>query len=109
MLFSVQNNLSIPQNQMSFCGGKDKGIKKVVEIAIPNQSEDTFVSFMKGKYLNDTHGKNVGKKQSALLDKLLKPNRTDKINDPKFETFVNETDLPISKGRHIPDWKPDEV
>ena len=64
---------------------------------------------MKGKCLNDTHGKNVGKKQSALLDKLLKPNRTDKINAPEFETFVNETDLPISKGRHIPDWKPDEI
>lgn len=92
MFFSVQNNLSIPQNQMSFCGGKDK-----------------FVSLMKGKYLNDTHGENVGKEQSALLDKLLKPNRTDKINDTKFETFVNETDLPISKGIHIPDWKPDKI
>lgn len=101
MLFSVQNNLSIPQNQMSFCGGKDKGIKKVVEIAIPNQSEDTFVSFMKGKCLNDTHGKDIGKKQAELLGKL-KP-QTEKIKDPEFETLINEMDLPISKGRHIPD------
>ncbi len=98
MSFNVQYNVAMPQNRISFCGGKGKGIKKAVETAIP---EDTFISFMKGNYLNDSHGKNIGKKQAELLGKL-KP-QTEKIKDPEFETLINEMDLPISKGRHIPD------